>query len=68
MNKDTDGKLIIDYTDIYRIKAFAHIKFKEYGGFGPLDNQEIQTLLIVEALHDFLKSQGIDPLFKVRVK
>ena len=67
MTFDKNNKLVIDHTDISRIKCMAGEKFKEIANFKGLGLQDIQALLIIEGLYSFLLAQGIDPPFKVKI-
>ncbi len=67
MKLNEEGKIVINIADIGRIKSFAMNKFKNRKGFGNLNSSEIQALLIVEALYDFLKSEGVEPSFEVKI-
>jgi hypothetical protein len=51
--------------------ALTHIKIKALAVFQethhlPEDSKEAQVYLVLEAFHTFLKSQGIEPQFRVK--
>ena len=58
-------KYTITRGDVQRIKDIAMEVFRDRRGFGDLDNREIQTLLIAEALKSFLRSKGVEVNFDI---
>ena len=62
----TKDKYVIKESDIRHIRSKGLERFHERKGFGTLDNKEIQILLILEGLEDFLKSKNIDPPFQIK--
>lgn len=52
--------------DLNRIKDFAVRAFHDLRSTSDMSPTEVQQFLIVQGLHDFLKSQGIEPGFTVQ--
>ena len=64
---ESKNSVIIDHSDISRIKDFAVSAFREFKGMNDMNKEDIQALLIAEGIHRFLKAQGIEPNFKVKL-
>lgn len=52
--------------DLNRIKDFSVRAFHNLRTTNDLNPTEVQQFLIVQGLHDFLKSKGIEPGFTVQ--
>lgn len=51
--------------DLFRIKEFSILAFEKlHSAFG-MDQVELQQFLIIQGIHDFLKSKGVEPGFSV---
>lgn len=66
--KPVKSPVTIDANALGRIKESAMRRFHEARGFPGMDNKEMQTVLIVGGLEDFLRSQGVEPGFALDKK